>query len=112
MVSLRSPVSAIHARVQHNIVDASLFSIWRTLSYLWRDVSALARLFLGWRNFFLLSGATFFRPPGATLLLTELLFTWCDFFVGRLSFLWCPAAAARFMHLCPEMQANEIQCSL
>ena len=72
MVSLRSPVSAIHARVQRNIEDASFFSLWRTLSCLWRDVSALARLFLGWRNSLFLFGATF--------LLAELVFTLCDLF--------------------------------
>ena len=70
---LRSPVSAIHAHVQHYIGNVFLFLYgehFLTLGatfFLWRDFFLLARLFFEGATFFslvrlFLTGTTFFSP--------------------------------------------------
>ena len=90
---LRSPVSAIHARVQHHIgnvffcVYGEHFLTFGATFSLWRDFFFLARLFLSgatfflWRDFFLLARLFF---PGATLFsLARLFLSGATFFRRR-----------------------------
>ena len=101
---LRSPVSAIHARVQHYIGDVPFFPFGDHFLTFSATFYSLARLlfsgatFFHWRDFFF-GGATFFLMArlfyaGATFfcrrhffLLARLFFHWRDFFsVARLFF--------------------------